>query len=126
MVRFIRSRLASFSPALAGWWHVLRNQKNTWIHAILSLVVFALGSWLRLGHLEWAIIILTVVLVWMAEFINTALEAIVDLASPEDHPLAKVGKDIGAAAVLICAAAAVVIGLLVLGPPLLARLNALP
>lgn len=122
MLRFIRSRLASFRPAFAGWWHVLRHQQNAWVHAAISVAVFLLSAWLRLDRLEWALIILTVVLVWMAEFINTALEAIVDLASPQHHPLAKVGKDIGAAAVLICAVAAVVIGLLVLGPPLWARL----
>ena len=57
-------------------------------------------------------------LVWGAEFLNTALEAVVDLATEEEHELAKVGKDVGAAAVLITALAAVVIGLLVLGPPL--------
>ena len=125
MAGFFRSRLASFRPASAGWWHVLRHQQNAWVHATISLAVFALGIWLELGRLEWALIILTVVLVWMAEFVNTALEAIVDLASPDEHPLARAGKDIGAAAVLICAVAAVVVGLLVLGPPLWARLSAL-
>lgn len=125
MARFFRSRLASFRPAMVGWWHVLRHQQNAWMHAAISLAVFALGVWLQLGRLEWALIILTVVLVWMAEFVNSALEAIVDLASPDEHPLARVGKDIGAAAVLICAAAAVVVGLLVLGPHLWARLAGL-
>ena len=72
--------------------------------------------------MEWAIIILTVALVWAAEFANTALEAVVDLASPEKHPLAKVGKDVGAAAVLIAALTAVLVGLLILGPPLWERL----
>jgi diacylglycerol kinase len=62
-----------------------------------------------------------VALVWMAEFVNTALEAVVDLASPDLHPLAQVGKDVAAAAVLVGAATAVVIGLLILGPPLWAR-----
>ena len=67
-----------------------------------------------------------VALVWMAEFLNTALEAVVDLASPELDPLARVGKDVGAAAVLIAAGAAAAIGFLVLGPPLWARLVASP
>ncbi len=57
-------------------------------------------------------------MVWTAEFLNTALEVVVDLAAPQQHPLAKVGKDVGAAAVLIAAVAAVIIGLLVMGPPL--------
>jgi diacylglycerol kinase len=56
--------------------------------------------------------------VWMAEFMNTALEALVDLASPDYHPLAKVAKDVAAAAVLVGALGAVLIGLLILGPPL--------
>jgi diacylglycerol kinase len=61
-------------------------------------------------------------MVFTAEFINTAIEAVVDLASPVHHPLAKVGKDVGAGAVLISALAAVLVGLLILGPPLWARL----
>jgi diacylglycerol kinase len=64
-------------------------------------------------------------MVFAAEFVNTAIEAVVDLASPQKHPLAKVGKDVGAAAVLIAALAAVLIGLLILGPPLWARLGSL-
>ena len=56
--------------------------------------------------------------VWAAEFFNTALEVVVDLATQEQHPLAKVGKDVGAAAVLIAAVAAAIVGILILGPPL--------
>jgi diacylglycerol kinase len=62
-------------------------------------------------------------IVFAAEFLNTAIEAVVDLASPHKHPLAKVGKDVGAGAVLIAALAAVVVGLLILGPPVWARLQ---
>lgn len=119
------SRLASFRFAFAGWWYMLRTQRNAWIHAVLSTAVFALGLFLGLGRLEWAILVLTVGLVWMAEFVNTALEAVVDLASPDLHPLAKVGKDVAAAAVLVGAATAVVVGLLILGPPLWARASVL-
>ncbi len=116
------SRLASFRHAFAGWWYVLRTQRNAWIHAIISTAVFIVGLWVGLDRRDWAIILLTMVAVWMGEFINTALEAVVDLASPDIHPLAKVGKDVGAAAVLIAALAAVLIGLLILGPPLWAKL----
>lgn len=112
------SRLDSFRYAFAGWLHMLRTQRNAWIHAWFSVVVFALSLWLGLSRIEWAIIFLTVGLVWMAEFVNTALEAVVDLASPTHHPLAKVGKDVAAAAVLVGAITAVVVGLLILGPPL--------
>jgi diacylglycerol kinase len=115
------SRIASFRHAFAGWWHVIRTQRNAWIHAVVSSLVFLVGLWLGLSRIEWAVIILTIALVWMAEFVNTALEAVVDLASPDIHPLAKIGKDVGAAAVLVGALAAVIVGLLILGPPLWAK-----
>lgn len=115
---FILSRVRSFRYALAGWWYVIRTQRNAWIHAIISLAVLGLSAWLHLSLVEWALIVLTIAMVWTAEFLNTALEAVVDLASPQHHQLAKVGKDVGAAAVLIAAGASVVVGLLILGPPL--------
>ena len=124
-VRRAISRVAAFRHALAGWWYVLRTQRNAWIHATTSTVVLALGLWLGLGRLEWAIILLAIAGVWMAEFINTALEAVVDLASPDLHPLAKVGKDVAAAAVLVGAVTAVLVGLLILGPPLWAKISGL-
>lgn len=122
MLEFFRTRARSFQFAFAGWWYVIRTQKNAWIHTVFSLGVVLLALWLGVSPLAWAILILTIALVWTAEFLNTALEAVVDLASPAHHPLAKVGKDVGAAAVLIAAGAAVVIGLFILGPPLWARL----
>lgn len=125
MRAFLRSRLRSFGYAFAGWRYVLRTQRNTWIHAVLSLAVVLVSWWLGLSALEWAIILITISMVWMAELLNTALEAVVDLASPQQHPLAKVGKDVGAAAVLLSALAAVLTGLLVLGPPLWERLSRL-
>ena len=90
------SRLDSFRHAFAGWWYMLRTQRNAWIHAVFSTAVFAVSLWLGLSRVEWAIILVTVAIVWMAEFVNTALEAVVDLASPDLHPLAKVGKDVAA------------------------------
>ncbi|HMK08076.1 MAG TPA: diacylglycerol kinase family protein [Anaerolineales bacterium] len=117
------SRLHAFRHAFAGMAHVLRTQRNAWIHAVMTILVFALALWLRIGLEQWPPLLLAVALVWMAEFINSALEAIVDLASPGRHPLARVGKDVGAAAVLIAALAAAGIGLVILLPPLLGRLG---
>lgn len=119
LVDFFRLRARSFRYAFAGWWYVIRTQKNAWIHAIVSIAVLIVTLWLRLPARDVAVLVLTIATVWTAEFLNTALEAVVDLASPELHPLAKVGKDVGAAAVLIAALASVIIGLLVIGPPLL-------
>ena len=121
--RLRASRLRSFGHAFAGIVHVVRTQRNAWIHAIATVTVVALGLWLRIPAAQWAPLLLAIALVWMAEFINTALEAIVDLASPERSPLARVGKDVGAAAVLIAALAAAVVGMVILLPPLLPRLG---
>ena len=123
MRSFLRSRLHSFRYAFSGWWFVVRTQRNAWIHALATVAVLVLGGWLRLPARDWAVIILAVALVWTAEFLNTALEAVVDLASPQQHHLARVGKDVGAAAVLIAALSSILIGLLILGPPLWDRLS---
>ena len=118
MKSFFVTRSFAFRYAFSGWWFVIRTQRNAWIHAVATAVVLVMSFWLRLSLLEWAVILLAVAMVWLAEFLNTALEAVVDLASPQHHELAKVGKDVGAAAVLITAASSALIGFLVLGPPL--------
>ncbi|MGB7874679.1 MAG: diacylglycerol kinase family protein [Anaerolineales bacterium] len=118
MKPFTISRIRSFGYAFRGWWHVLRTQQNAWIHAIISTAVIIVSLWLRLPPRDWAVLLVTIAMVWAAEFFNTAIEAVVDLASPVHHPLAEVGKDVGAAAVLIAALAAIGVGLLILGPPL--------
>jgi diacylglycerol kinase len=120
---FFVSRAHSFENAFHGWRYVLRTQRNAWIHAAISTAVLLLALWLRLPLRDWAVLVLTIALVWGVEFINTALEAVVDLASPQQHPLAKVGKDVGAAAVLLAAFASILIGLLLLGPPLWEKLK---
>ncbi|MCD4673398.1 MAG: diacylglycerol kinase family protein [Anaerolineaceae bacterium] len=124
MFFFIRSRIKSFKHALAGLWYVIKTQKNAWLHAFATLLVILTAVWLSLSMLEWAILFLTIGSVWTAEFINTALEAIVDLASPEEHPLARVGKDVGAAAVLISSFFAALIGVFLLVIPILKLLIA--
>jgi diacylglycerol kinase len=125
MKSFFSSRVVSFRYAFHGWHYVLRTQANAWIHSTIATVVFILGFWLHLPARDWAVIILTAAVVFVAEFLNTAIEAVVDLASPEIHPLAKIGKDVGAASVLVAALAAILVGLLILGPPLWAKLTSL-
>jgi len=120
---FFWSRIQSFRHALRGWSHVMRTQRNAWIHSAAALMVFIVGLWLELPPRDWAVIVLTAALVFTAEFINTSIEVTVDLVSPEPHPLARIGKDVGAGAVLVAAMAAVLIGLLILGPPLWQKLT---
>jgi diacylglycerol kinase (ATP) len=119
---FITSRVAAFGHAFRGWAFVLKTQHNAWIHSIVAMAVIALGLWLNVSPRDWAVLVLTIAMVFTAEFINTAIEAVVDLASPVHHPLAKTGKDVGAAAVLVASLAAILVGLLILGPPLWTKL----
>lgn len=121
--QFIRGRRNSFRYAFAGFLFVLKTQKNAWLHLAATAIVIFVSFWLGIGRIEWVAILLVIGLVWMAEFMNTALEVIVDLASPEKHPLAKVAKDVGAASVLIAAILAVIIGVIVLWQPLIEKLR---
>ncbi len=120
---FFVSRVTSFGHAFRGWYHVLQTQHNAWIHSTVAVAVIVMGLWLGLPPRDWAVLVLAIAMVFTAEFINTAIEAVVDLASPSHHPLAKVGKDVGAAAVLVAALSAILIGLLILGPPLWRRVS---
>lgn len=94
---------------------------NAWLHAAATMVVIVAGFILRLTQTEWCWIVLAVVGVWMAEALNTAFELLCDVASPQFHPVVKQSKDVAAGAVLISAMGAVVIGLLVLEPHLMAH-----
>lgn len=96
----------------------VRSQRHMKIHAAAAVIVCILGALLPLTRLEWAVLLLTMSVVISLEMVNTAIEHAVDLASPGIHPLAKAAKDVAAGAVLIAACCAVIIGLLILGPPL--------
>jgi diacylglycerol kinase (ATP) len=114
--------IVSFRHALAGLDYLFRTQPNAYLHLAITLAVVVVGVWVRLPARDWAVIALTVGLVFAAEAFNTALEAAVDLVNLERHPLAQVAKDVGAGAVTLAAIAAVVVGALLLGPPLWGRL----
>lgn len=113
-----RNILDSFRFAFSGLWYALRTQRNTRIHLIVAAVVIALGVWLNLSPSQWAVLTLTIGFVLVSEMLNTVAETLVDLVSPGYHPLAKTVKDVTAGAVLLTAIVSVIVGLLVLGPPL--------
>ncbi len=117
-----RNLLESFRYAFAGLRYALRTQRNTRIHLIIAGLVVLVGLWLGLSAVQWALLALTIGLVLVGEMLNTVAETLVDMISPGYHPLAKVVKDVTAGAVLLTAIFAVVIGLLILGPPLWERL----
>lgn len=115
---FILARFQAIKVALAGIKYVLITQPNARIHAVFTLSVFLLAGVLKLPRQEWVILLLTVGLVWTAEIFNTAVEIAVDVISPDYDPKAKIIKDISAGAVLVTALLSILVGLLVLGPPL--------
>jgi len=116
------NRIQSFKYAFEGIFHVVRTQENAWIHALLTVLAIILGLMLKITLLEWAILSLAAGSVWASEAVNTAVEAVVDLASPEYHELAKIGKDAAAGAVLFSAIFSAIVGVLILGPPLFERI----
>lgn len=120
-----RGRLArSFGYAFRGIGMLVRTQPNARIHAGATVLAVAAGFWLGMSRGEWCAVIAAIGLVWTAEGVNTAIEATVDLISPETHPLAAQAKDVAAGAVLCAAIAALVIGALVFGPRVWALLVA--
>ena len=115
------SVLAAFGYAFAGLGTAWRTQRNVRIHAVAAVAVVAAGALLRLAPLAWAVVALAIGLVLTAELVNTAVEACVDLVSPQDHPLAKAAKDVAAAAVLVASLAALAVAVCVLAGALAAR-----
>jgi diacylglycerol kinase len=116
------SLVDSFRYAFGGLWYAIKTQRNMRIHLTIASAVLALGLWLGIGWIEWAVLALTIGFVLVAEMFNTVAEAAMDAATNDYHPLVKVAKDVAAGAVLLTAIAAVLVGLLVLGPPLWAKI----
>jgi diacylglycerol kinase len=113
-----RNLVESFRFAFSGLWYALRTQRNTRIHLTIAAAAVAVGLFLKLSYVQWAVLTLTIGFVLVSEMLNTVAETLVDLISPGYHPLAKIVKDVTAGAVLLAALVSVVVGLLVLGPPL--------
>jgi diacylglycerol kinase (ATP) len=119
----LRQRAASFGYAFRGVAAALRSEIHLQFHAVATVLVVGLGFYFQLSPTEWALVALAVGLVWSLELANTAIEAVVNLVSPEYHPLAGRAKDVAAGAVLVGAIAALVVGVLVFGPRVWALLR---
>jgi diacylglycerol kinase len=114
-----KERLNSFVYAWAGIKAALRTEHNTWIHLTLTIASFGLAIALRIGRGEWMALVIAIAMVWTAELFNTVIEKIMDFLSTERHPQIKAIKDMAAAAVLVTALAAVIVGLLIFIPKLI-------
>jgi diacylglycerol kinase (ATP) len=109
-------RIRSFKYAFVGIWTMLKSQQNAWVHAFATVAVVTVGFVLGISSAEWCWLVLAIIAVWMAEALNTAIEFLADVASPEFHPLVKKAKDVAAGAVLISAIGAIIIGIIIIGP----------
>ncbi|MEL7425673.1 MAG: diacylglycerol kinase family protein [Bacteroidota bacterium] len=123
MQSFFQQRWRSFGYAFKGIATLFRTQVHAWIHLVAMVMVIALGLFFGIKSWEWVVLILCITLVLAAEAFNTAIEFLTDLVSPDFHPLAGKAKDTAAAAVLISAIGAAIVGLIILGPYLLDALS---
>ncbi len=120
--RALRHFFRSFVYAWQGVVYVVRTQRNAKVHLGISLVVIAAGIFFRVTPVEWAVLALTIGVVFSAEMVNTVAEMAVDMLVQHQHPMAKAVKDVGAGAVLVGAIAAVAVGVAIFGPRLWALL----
>jgi diacylglycerol kinase (ATP) len=112
----VLARLNSFRFAFAGFAFMLRTQHNAWLHLLATVSVVALGFGLRVSADDWRWLIVAIALVWIAETVNTAFEHLCDVVSPEFHVSVQRSKDIAAAAVLVCAIASALLGVITFAP----------
>ena len=107
---------SSLRYAWSGVYHAVRSQRHVRFHLCAAVVVLAAAVLVGVAPVELAVLLVAITLVLTAELCNTAAEAIVDLVSPERHPLAKIAKDVAAGAVLVSAGGAVLVGLTIFLP----------
>lgn len=113
---YLKKRIQSFGYAFTGIATLISTQANARIHLLATVVVVSAGLWLGLERGDWAALLLAMGMVWMAEALNTAVEFLTDLVSPDPHPLAGKAKDVAAAGVLLAAMFAVGVAAVVFWP----------
>ncbi|MEM8967114.1 MAG: diacylglycerol kinase family protein [Bacteroidota bacterium] len=109
-------RIKSFGHAINGFRVLFKEEHNARVHLVVTIVVLSLGAFFSISVSEWLIIILTIGFVFVTEILNTAIEDIADFISPQRDARIKRIKDLGAAAVLLSAVTAVVIGIIIFLP----------
>ncbi len=115
-----RKRLIdSFRYASFGIAEAYKGEQNLKIHTVIAVIVVICGFLFKISYLEWLVCLILIGLVLMAEFFNTAIEYVVDLASPDIHPLAKLAKDTASAGVLMMAIISAIIGLIIFVPEII-------
>lgn len=111
----------SFKYAIEGFFTSFRTERNMKIHIVMMIVVIVMGIWLKISKVEWMICIILFAFVISAELFNTAIETVVDIVMPNKNEKAKIAKDVSAAAVLVLAIGAAIIGCMIFIPKLFFR-----
>lgn len=122
MLNRLRAHKVSFKHAFDGFIHNIKTQPNFRFHLIATICVVLLGIYFNISTTEWLIVVFTVNMVLVAEMINTAIEAMVDLITLERREDAKVAKDVSAAMVLVSATLAVIVGLILFLPKIISSI----
>lgn len=115
----------SFKAAFEGVACTYKKEQNIKIHTIISLIVILGGFLFKISYIEWLVCLVLIGFVLMAEFFNTAIEYVVDLASPNIHPLAKAAKDTASAGVLMMAILSAIIGIVIFLPKVIVLIGGL-
>ena len=105
--------IRSFRYALEGFIDAVKTERNIKVQLFVGAAAIVAGFALKIDALSWVLVVMCIGMVLFAELVNTSIEAVVDLATSELHPLAKRAKDIAAAAVIVLAVTAAVVGLIV-------------
>ncbi len=119
MIAFLKQRIKSFSYAFKGVKILFGTQTHAKIHAVAAFLVIWAGWYFRISAVEWCLIIICIASVMAAEGVNTALETLTDLVSPDFHVLAGRAKDVAAGAVLLLAVGAAIVGVIIFLPKIL-------
>lgn len=116
----LSARIRPFGFAARGLVTLLQAEYNARVHALATVIAVSTGFILGIDRLEWVALVLTIAAVWSLEAVNTAIEALCDLVSPEQHPLVEKAKDVAAGAVLVAALAALIVAGLIFIPRVIA------
>jgi len=115
----LKSRLESFRFALNGLLLLLKNEHNSRIHILAAIIAIVMGIIMKLDHYEWSLLVIIIGAVFLTELLNSSIESLADLIDPEFNELIMRAKDYSAAAVLISAIVAIVVGGLIFIPKFL-------
>lgn len=111
-----RKRIRSFGYAFNGIRLLITKEHNAWIHCFAAICVVIAGAVLGLSRMEWVAVVIVIGAVLAAEAVNSSIEALADLVSPEYNEAIKHTKDLAAGAVLLMAIAAAIVGLIIFIP----------